>query len=92
MAERRERVRLVLDDAGFVSGMRAAAASALTLDRSRVLVRRPIWIAWYPLRSGRCSARFTRHTRPGDPERDGWHAHLAIGPLYVAIGPGVPAP
>jgi hypothetical protein len=60
---------------------------------SRVFIRtRWLWLAWYPLRGRRCSARFERHTRPTEPARDGWCLRLAVGPAYFGVGPGVPTP
>lgn len=57
------------------------------MSKSRVLTRRPIWIAWYPLRGRRCMFGFDE-TR----DQNGWHFSAALGPLYMGLGPGVPLP
>jgi hypothetical protein len=56
-----------------------------------VLLRRPIWLAWYPLRGRRCMWRLERglaRTRG----RQHWHLGIGLGPLYLGLGPGIPTP
>lgn len=50
------------------------------------IARRSIWLAWFPLRGRRCS--FGRPETRGD----GWYFHVALGPLYLGLGPGTPLP
>jgi hypothetical protein len=52
---------------------------------SKVFMRRPVWLAWYPLRGRRC-------TFGPDEAAGGWHFSVAVGPLYMGLGPGRPLP
>jgi hypothetical protein len=59
----------------------------------KVFLRRPVWIAWYPLRGHRCNLRFVRNCRRVRVlGRGRWHAWVGLGPFYAGFGPGIPEP
>lgn len=58
--------------------------------RSRVLCRRPIWVAWYPRRGRRVTVLLSNHLTHSLNGR--YHLTVAVGPLYFGAGPGIPLP
>ena len=57
------------------------------MKRSRVFIRRrPVFLAWHPLRGRRCDFGFC------ETRDDRRYFHIAAGPLYLGLGYGVPLP
>ena len=50
--------------------------------------RRLVWLAWYPLRRHHCLWAFDRSTIALNGQQAGWHFAVAVGPLYLGLGPG----